>query len=239
MTELQLGLAIDTRLIVQRIGSEIYEGIFGKEQSSGEDSALDQLRSTNVFVADIEYDCVRLQRQIHALRLRSKLTNFLYGIMLADRNQPVPVDYDWLADYVELRRPGSSLRDIARLHRELPLEKVSAETAVQGFIEALESFLRARIRGSESGPPPGFTGPNTPRPMLAFRVHTKQPGGRVHFTRAYYQSYRNVFGSPTTPVVGWIDPGIYGFLVEYVGGQPFFDPGVYDVPPSTDAHLMY
>lgn len=75
-------------------------------------------------------------------------------------------------------------------------------------------------------------------PGIRFTVATQCPGERVHYSPAYFQKVSTVFGSPTTPVKAWIQPGRYTFSVVGVNGQMRFDPGQYAVPPSKSAHLI-
>jgi hypothetical protein len=237
MMETRVGTSTAIKLRLDDIGSEIYDGVFGTKQVLGKGSALEKLRSTNVFVADIESDCTGLQRLITAYR--SSQNDYLFGFKLADRKYPVPVDFGWFTEWAMLDQADIGPTSILEFAERFSLVDISPDIAVKGFIEGLESFLGMRIDASEGNVPPGAGGSSSPRQMLDFRVHTRKKGGRVHYTRAYYLNYRSVFGSPTTPAHGLLDPGIYGFLVEYPGGQPFLDPGIYDVPPLTEAHLNY
>ncbi len=75
-------------------------------------------------------------------------------------------------------------------------------------------------------------------PGIRFKVVSQCPGERVHYSPAYFQKVSTVFGSPTTPVKAWIQPGRYTFSVVGSSGQMRFDPGHYSVPPSKVAHVI-
>jgi hypothetical protein len=77
----------------------------------------------------------------------------------------------------------------------------------------------------------------SPSPGVRFKVITQNQGERVHYSPAYFVKLSTVFGAPTSPVVGWIQPGRYVFAVVGAHGHMRFDPGQFAVPPSVSAQL--
>lgn len=108
-----------------------------------------------------------------------------------------------------------------------------------GFFESrFSDFLSARVSLREA------LSPNDPQNLgyLPFCVKTRRRGLRVHYAPTYSIKYNfesnPVFGSPTSPVYGWIRPGqyIFGAVSEKFG--PKWDAGHYDIPPTTEAVLV-
>lgn len=114
--------------------------------------------------------------------------------------------------------------------RRLQVIAVPPPEAATLFRQHVIEFLKARF----SAHPPLAS----PSPGVQFTVATKGSGERVHYSPAYFQKISTVFGSPTTPVSGWIQPGRYTFSVVGANGTMRFDPGQYSVPPSTSAQLI-
>jgi hypothetical protein len=73
---------------------------------------------------------------------------------------------------------------------------------------------------------------------LRFRVITKQHGLRVHYSPSYFFNPSHVFGSPTSPVDGWIQPGRYKFGAVGPGFPLRFEPADFDIPPLRKAQLV-
>jgi hypothetical protein len=106
---------------------------------------------------------------------------------------------------------------------------------VKGFIKnRLTQFLTPRFRAYKPPEPSttAFTG-------LRFQVNTAKHGLRVHYSPAYFYDPTNVFGSPTSPVVEWIQPGRYLFgVIDHGELMPRFDPAEFDIPTHTHAQLV-
>jgi hypothetical protein len=216
------GLMVNEASLVQSLDSEISSGMFGQQRGAG---ALDLLRSSGVYMADVEYDCVRFQRQLSMLRKRGLTETYC---LVSQSNAPMPLDLGWVSD---LQDPFSiaQVSPLAKFPSGLAIRAVSLDDARRGFIMNLLPFVRTRV---------GVTSGYGPMQRLDFEVHTRRPGGRVHYSRPYFPAYRNVFGSPTTPVAGSLAPGIYNFAVEYGDGQLLIDNGIYVVPPQDRADLQ-
>jgi hypothetical protein len=108
------------------------------------------------------------------------------------------------------------------------------------FEEELVNFLSIRLRAQRSilrhfG---YWKAISDKSPGLRFRVVTQRHGLRVHYTPSYFVSAWNVFGSPTSPVDGWIQPGRYKFGAMGANFPLRFDPGDFDIPPLREAHLV-
>jgi hypothetical protein len=101
------------------------------------------------------------------------------------------------------------------------------------FGERLRRFLipRCRSRQPEVRMPGHDKG-------LRFKVHTQTSGLRVHYTPAYWHDSNQVFGSPTSPVEGWIMPGRYRFGAASKSHRLRFDKGEYLIPPLEEAYLQ-
>lgn len=89
--------------------------------------------------------------------------------------------------------------------------------------------------GSGSLPPPPAVGANG---GLQVQVSCRTPGLRIHVSPAYFVTWV-YFGSPTTPVAGWLQPGRYIFA----GDGPMLpnltlDNGIFSIPPSYHPSLM-
>lgn len=102
---------------------------------------------------------------------------------------------------------------------------------VLGFMRSnLERFLTTRLSARRSN--------ISQSPGLKYTVTTQTQNLRVHYSPAYFFTPSHVLGSPTTPVVSWIQPGRYLFGAGG-GSIPLqFDlNATYDIPPSTQAQL--
>jgi hypothetical protein len=107
---------------------------------------------------------------------------------------------------------------------------VDSGEAVQLFRGGLQSFLTARFKARQSN--------ISQKPGLLFTVSTVTLGLRVHYSPAFFFNPNNVFGSPTTPVSAWIQPGKYVFGAVGPHTPLKFDMQAhYTIPPQTDAQL--
>jgi len=63
---------------------------------------------------------------------------------------------------------------------------------------------------------------------------------RVHYSTTLGFNLNQVFGSTlSTPVDGYLSPGIYMFGVQGAGDPaPRLDNGVFQIPPTTQANLV-
>ena len=196
--------------------------------------------SSEIFVADVESDVDRFGSQ-----LRFCIEDGLSFPCLRLRGgDPLPLDWTFGADI------PSSDRDSA--HRILhcsfdhldrrAIEGLFADESgfeliynepeeVKGFFgHRLIQFLTSRFKSSKS----------TQATLgLTFKVVTSSTGLRIHYSHAYQLSPKRVFGSPTSPVTGYIQPGRYIFGVAGAGlSSPKFSDAEFDIPPSTQADLL-
>lgn len=197
--------------LAHEIGTEVSHGAFGYRASQG---GIKTLRTSGIYTGDIEADCSDLQKA-------AKATSFLLGVFGVNPDipdLPVPI--------------SAPVLQFFSLPKNWSIRPVQSAELFKGFSKALELFLGIRFALTSRFPT------NTGiRPMISFTVHTRYDDGRVHYSPCYYISNRSVFGAPTTPVRGQIDPGRYVFAVEYPGGPMQPDNGVYDVPKDQTAHL--
>jgi hypothetical protein len=126
--------------------------------------------------------------------------------------------------------PDELPKDVLKKINRIELTSAPSKDAISFFRSRLEDFLTARFSARQSN--------ISKSPGYKIEVHTLQPGERVHYSPAYFQKISTVLGSPTTPVTGWIQPGLYTFSVMKTVGTVFFDPGQYSIPPSTQIHLV-
>jgi hypothetical protein len=81
------------------------------------------------------------------------------------------------------------------------------------------------------------SGPSN-NPYLPFMVHTRTSGLRIHYSKAFALNFNPVLGAPTTPVSGWILPGIHKFAGMDAKGRMHYDRGTFSTPPDFSAQLM-
>jgi hypothetical protein len=75
-------------------------------------------------------------------------------------------------------------------------------------------------------------------PYLPFTVYTNTSGLRIHYSKTFAINFNNVFGAPTTPLNGWILPGIHKFAGVDGSGNFHYDTGTFTTPPDFTAQLM-
>jgi hypothetical protein len=75
-------------------------------------------------------------------------------------------------------------------------------------------------------------------PYLPLTVETLTSGLRIHYSNSFAINFNHVFGAPTTPLKGWILPGIYKFAGMDMAGNLLYDRGAFTTPPEHTASLM-
>jgi hypothetical protein len=75
-------------------------------------------------------------------------------------------------------------------------------------------------------------------PYLPFTVKANTKGLRIHYSKNFAFSFNNVFGAPTSPVDGWILPGIHKFMGMDSSGNTYYDKGSFTTPPDFEAPLL-
>jgi hypothetical protein len=109
--------------------------------------------------------------------------------------------------------------------------RADTSEATDFFAERLKEFLHTRLvsstASSELIPPTGFR----------VRVFTQRQGLRIRYSPSYFLNTSLVFGGPTTPAVGWLDPGRYLFGAESNDFDLRFDSANFDIPQVTDVPL--
>lgn len=86
----------------------------------------------------------------------------------------------------------------------LNAEQRAKREARKSLVQSVTQFVSARIAAKQQPAHPS---------RLRLRVHTQTTGGRVIVTPAAVFNGGTIFGAPTSPVDGLIDPGIYLFGV--------------------------
>lgn len=144
------------------------------------------------------------------------IVGYGYGIVQASL-----IGYREIATRLE---SGDSIENVV-----LPLALVDPDEAQQKFENGLTDFVSVRGAGSQG---PGYTTTG-----LKFRVVTQTRGLRVHYSPSYFMSWR-VFGAPTSPVDGWIQPGQYKFGAVGTNYSFRYDSADFEIPPRTEAILV-
>jgi hypothetical protein len=75
-------------------------------------------------------------------------------------------------------------------------------------------------------------------PYLPFTVETLTSGLRIHYSNTFAINFNHVFGAVTTPLKGWILPGIYRFAGMDTTGNFLYDRSTHSTPPDHAANLM-
>lgn len=203
----------DVGALAREVQVDLASGKFGNSPNQG---ALRALRNSGLHSADIEAECRDLQE---FLKQKQRIYG-AYGVTQDNGSLPVPVDME-----------GSSA-----FPNSWQVKPARKDELLDGMARALERFLD--VRASYGGGGARSLSSSRNRPMLRFLVSTQQHYGRVHHAPAFFISLRHVFGSPTSPVYGVLNPGSYVFGVEYPGQQFAWDSGTYSVPPDHRADLQ-
>jgi hypothetical protein len=80
--------------------------------------------------------------------------------------------------------------------------------------------------------------PYSVSPYLPFTVETLASGLRIHYSNTFIINFNHVFGAPTTPLNGWILPGIYRFAGMDKAGGFLFDKAAFTTSSAGTANLM-
>jgi hypothetical protein len=102
-----------------------------------------------------------------------------------------------------------------------------------GFQSSPQSVLQSAPQSGGAA-----TSPQLSSPYLPFTVETLTSGLRIHYSNTFAINFNHVFGAPTTPLKGWILPGIYKFAGMDSGGNFLYDRGTFTTPPDHTANLM-
>ena len=123
----------------------------------------------------------------------------------------------------------SDPKEVAKLD---PKENEQFDLICPGCVHKLPWLQHYRGMVEEEQASRGFKG------LLPVIVHTNSPGLRISYSPVYlFDGKGTIFGSPSTPVQGWIRPGRYIFGGAQ-GAQPItWDGGEYDVPPALTISL--
>lgn len=194
------------------------------------------LEPMEVFLADVEaaFDRYLLTDGI------CREAKIPFPCMRAGDGVPIPIDWFpmWWPFWPEPVPPSLLWRELiydrrnfARMLEEFVLVEPSSPEEAAGYLRTrLQGFLEIRFSARRSN--------ISQSPGLKLTVQTQTHGKRVHKSPAYFFNPHLYFAAPTTPVVGWIQPGRYVFGVQGPGDpQPQFDSAEFDIPPTTQAAL--
>jgi hypothetical protein len=207
----------------------------------GDADRIYESRRLEIYAADVEAAVERFHALVAAHR------EFSLGFPCIVAPTPAPIDWIGVAslfypkpyfrgfpffpDYY--RALYYTLPDLFRPmlnESNLGYMESSVEEAVSMFSDALIVFLTTRFSARQSN--------ISTSPGLRFRVITQRQGLRVHWTPSYFFNPANVFGSPTSPIDGWIQPGTYKFGAVGPGFLLKFDPANFHIPPLNEAQLV-
>jgi len=109
------------------------------------------------------------------------------------------------------------------------------------IVSPLTKFLTVRLQWIEDNPQFMSVGADSAQnisPYLPFTVHTQTTGLRIHYSKTFVLNFNSVFGAPTTPLSGWILPGIHKFAGMDSAGNFYYDQGTFTTPPDFTASLL-
>jgi hypothetical protein len=197
-------------------------------------------RPLGIFQADVEADVERFSLQVKFCLDNERL----FPCLVMASGDPLPIDFTFGAGFYTSPGPQWNLichYDTHRIFLDIQGQCFEGPTVysrafppeeTKGFFKSrLQRFLASRFKSTEEA--------ESDRPGLPLRVVTRKSGLRVHYSPAYFFNPALVFGSPTSPVSGFIQPGRYIFGV--VGGdlpKPTFISAEYDIPPTEEVHLV-
>jgi hypothetical protein len=219
----------------------------------GEGTRNYQCQHSDIFVADVEAAVDRFDAQLRfCARFGLGFPCLYFGEALpVDWTSIVPFAHEGLwegltrsqvtVDKSAWGKPATHPELSAWFHRLLgstslfnrfggAMAYFDGARAISSFRKRLIEFLTVRFRARQSDISTG--------PGLQFQVVTQGYGLRVHWSPAYFFSPNNVFGSPTSPVDAWIQPGKYVFGAMGPDFPLQFDPATFDIPPLTQANLV-
>jgi hypothetical protein len=218
----------------------------GTPSPSDESVSSISLPPSDIFTADVEMAFERFAEQYRTLRT---VGQSFFG--LEGRSGRIPFDVDvpqalfagggrgrlgtarprpWSGPIYEQwrRRVTITLSSIADRYGRVI--SISPSEALDLVGSGVREFLAVRFSARQSN--------ISQAPGLRFEVSTQTSGLRIHFSPAYFLNTRTVFGSPSTPVRQWIQPGRYVFGAVGPSTPLQFDlDSHYDIPPQDQAHL--
>ncbi len=102
----------------------------------------------------------------------------------------------------------------------------------------LMKFLTVRFQWLADNPLQSPAAPQSIGPYLPFTVETLTSGLRIHYSNTFAINFNHVFGAPTSPLKGWILPGIYKFAGMDGTGNFLYDRATYTPSADGTANLM-
>lgn len=110
------------------------------------------------------------------------------------------------------------------------------------LLSPLQAFLQVRFEWLKNHPEFRNLGAaashDASNPYLPVTVHTRTSGLRVHYSKSFVLNFTEVFGAPTSPVKGWLLPGIHKFAGVDSSGRFHYDPGAFTTPPDHVVSLI-
>lgn len=201
------------------------------------DQSTVQYQNRQIYIADVEFQIMRFS-SLYQFCLNQDFEFPCIRISESDEF-PIPIDFA-LSDFLGRKFiPNGMLpmKYILSLLHDSPMANqvkiipAQPKNVVRLFRGRLTDFLFSRFK-SRSVDPAIQSG-------IPFKVYAQKNGYRVHYSPAYFYNMSNVFGAPTSPVIGYIYPGKYIFGVQ--GPRdilPIIDPATFDIPPLSEAHLV-
>ncbi len=155
-------------------------------------------------------------------------------LRMSDRKRPSAVNKSSFVDIVG-RRTERALNSMG-----LKWRYVSVDTALGIFAEHLREPVRSRLGWAQTQPDRQGSrmSASVPPGMLQFTVNSVNSGLRIRYSPAYLFRGGTVFGSPSTPVHGYLPPGRYIFGGESHAHPLIWDTGIWLIPPAKKADLV-
>jgi hypothetical protein len=119
-----------------------------------------------------------------------------------------------------------------------PIVPVPPDSASESFVSRLADFVRTRLSAGGGGDANQRIDDPYGPPGTLITVQTRRRGLRVYYSPFYWLTDDRVFGAPTTPVQGYLEPGDYRFGCSGRGQTMSWDPGRFEIPRLTDVVLQ-
>jgi hypothetical protein len=141
------------------------------------------------------------------------------------------------AEIIDLARYAPEVAEEAGLR----CEAMPVTRARQSFARLLTKFLKTRVDAllqRDKAQPSGGAG-TLQLPGLEVTVHTEHSGLLVYYAPLYFPATRRVFGGTrSTPVRGYLPPGIYIFGAEGRDFQLSFEAAPWQIPPDYTVTML-
>lgn len=182
-----------------------------------EDNIISRISPLANFTQDIEYDLRSIMHQMYDLRysgLPAPIINF--------EGEPVPV----LLTVIERSKFDGTLASLGYL-TSAGYAIADTDQAIRILSGPLTKFLAVRAMQTTN------TAASAQTPNVT--VTNNADGWQIVYS-PYYQSTEKGFGGPSSPVSGYLNPGIFRFGIKKTG-LPQWDTSSWTIPTSTNIYV--